>query len=65
MDARWAQPRAVRSCADRVPPIWTADVTTFQVTAVDSTGVGEGFVAGLLQGIVKDPPTLRDDQNRG
>jgi fructokinase len=37
-------------------------VGTFQVVAVDATGAGDGFVAGLLQGIVQDPSTLGDEQ---
>ena len=38
------------------------DADSFKVDAVDTTGAGDGFVAGLLQGILKDPATLQDPQ---
>jgi fructokinase len=34
------------------------DVAGFEVEAVDATGAGDAFAAGLLQGILKDPATL-------
>jgi fructokinase len=43
-------------------PDWSGNVGTFRVAAVDATGAGDGFVAGLLQGIVQDPSTLGDEQ---
>lgn len=43
---------------------YTADfqgaAESFKVEAVDATGAGDGFVAGLLQGILKRPETLND-----
>ena len=36
-------------------------VPSLPVTAVDTTGAGDGFVAGLLEGIVKDLDVLGDD----
>ena len=38
------------------------EADSFKVDAVDATGAGDGFVAGLLQGILKDPATLEDPQ---
>jgi len=44
---------------------FTADfsggVESFAVEAVDATGAGDGFVAGLLQGLLADPATFRDE----
>jgi fructokinase len=36
-------------------------VAGFGVDAVDTTGAGDGFVAGLLQGILTEPDMLRDE----
>ena len=36
-------------------------VAGFDVDAVDTTGAGDGFVAGLLQCILTQPDTLRDE----
>jgi fructokinase len=38
------------------------EADSFKVDAVDATGAGDGFVAGLLQGILKDSATLQDPQ---
>lgn len=35
-------------------------VPSFEVRAVDTTGAGDGFVAGLLAGLVADPDRLAD-----
>lgn len=35
---------------------------SFEVEAVDTNGAGDGFVAGLLQGILKQPDTLNNPQ---
>ncbi|MER2601557.1 MAG: PfkB family carbohydrate kinase, partial [Candidatus Competibacter phosphatis] len=31
------------------------------VEAVDATGAGDGFVAGLLQGLLADPSVVQDE----
>jgi fructokinase len=36
-------------------------VESFTVDAVDATGAGDGFVAGLLQGLLADPATFQDE----
>ena len=36
-------------------------VAGFSVDAVDTTGAGDGFVAGILQGLVRDPGIVRDE----
>jgi fructokinase len=36
------------------------EVAGFSVAAVDTTGAGDGFVAGLLHGLVRDPTALAD-----
>ena len=38
------------------------DVASFPVTAVDATGAGDAFVAGLLQGLLAAPGSLDDEQ---
>ena len=40
---------------------FTGAVESFTVEAVDATGAGDGFVAGLLQGLLADPATLQDE----
>ena len=42
-------------------PEFSGTVESFTVEAVDTTGAGDGFVAGLLQGLLTDPATLRDE----
>jgi fructokinase len=39
---------------------YQGEVESFNVKAVDTTGAGDGFVAGLLQGILKDPESLNN-----
>jgi fructokinase len=41
-----------------ITPGFEGEVDTFKVEAVDATGAGDGFVAGLLQGLLKNPETL-------
>lgn len=41
-------------------PRSSGEVASFEVDAVDTTGAGDGFVAGLLQGIVRNPAILDD-----
>jgi fructokinase len=36
-------------------------VPGFRVDAVDTTGAGDGFVAGILHGLVRNPAVLRDE----
>ena len=36
-------------------------VPTFSVESIDTTGAGDGFVAGILQGLVRDPAIVRDE----
>ncbi|HPE73350.1 MAG TPA: PfkB family carbohydrate kinase [Candidatus Competibacter sp.] len=42
-------------------PSFTGMVESFTVEAVDATGAGDGFVAGLLQGLLADPSTFQDE----
>lgn len=39
------------------------EVETFKIKAVDATGAGDGFVAGLLQGLLKNPEILNSRQS--
>ncbi|MGD2171766.1 MAG: PfkB family carbohydrate kinase [Gammaproteobacteria bacterium] len=41
-------------------PGGSGEVATFEVDAVDTTGAGDGFVAGLLRGIAMQPSALDD-----
>ncbi|MFZ1640930.1 MAG: PfkB family carbohydrate kinase [Candidatus Contendobacter sp.] len=42
-------------------PEFSGEVASFTVEAIDTTGAGDGFVAGLLQGLLTDPATFRDE----
>lgn len=42
-------------------PSFTGTAKTFTVEAVDATGAGDGFVAGLLQGVLSDPTVLTEE----
>ncbi|MCP5135135.1 MAG: fructokinase [Gammaproteobacteria bacterium] len=42
-------------------PHFTGEVESFTVEAVDATGAGDGFVAGLLQGALADPAIIQDE----
>jgi fructokinase len=42
-------------------PHFTGDVASFSVPAVDATGAGDGFMAGLLQGVLADPTVFQDE----
>jgi fructokinase len=42
-------------------PAFSGEVEGFAIKAVDATGAGDGFVAGLLQGLLADPATFRDE----
>ena len=46
-------------CAFFTPEL-AGSVASFNVAAVDATGAGDGFVAGLLQGLLTDPAALSD-----
>ena len=37
-----------------------ADVPTIKVAAVDTTGAGDGFMAGLISGLLADPEAAKD-----
>ena len=41
-------------------PTLTGEAASFKVSSVDTTGAGDGFVAGLLQGLIADPATIND-----
>lgn len=41
-------------------PEFRGSVDSFKVTALDATGAGDGFVAGLLQGLLKNPDTIKN-----
>ncbi|MFO1423362.1 MAG: PfkB family carbohydrate kinase [Candidatus Competibacteraceae bacterium] len=42
-------------------PEFSGEVASFAVEAVDATGAGDGFMAGLLQGLLADPGAFRDE----
>ena len=42
-------------------PNFSGEVASFTVEAVDATGAGDGFVAGLLQGLLADPSVVQDE----
>ena len=41
-------------------PEFQGSLGSFKVKAIDATGAGDGFVAGLLQGLLKNPDTIKD-----
>ncbi len=41
-------------------PKLSGTAKAFKIEAVDATGAGDGFVAGLLQGILKNPQVIND-----
>lgn len=42
-------------------PAFTGDVAGFDVQAVDATGAGDAFMAGLLKGLLGQPNALGDE----
>ena len=42
-------------------PAFRGEVAGFEVTAVDTTGAGDGFMAGLLSGLIKQPDAVGDE----
>jgi fructokinase len=52
--------RGRAGCVYFTPEI-SGEVESFAVEAVDATGAGDGFVAGLLQGLLAEPATLQDE----
>lgn len=44
-----------------VAPDVVGEVAGFRVAAIDATGAGDGFVAGLLSGLIADPGAPRDE----
>jgi fructokinase len=51
--------RGKRGCRYWTPGA-SGEVESFSVEAIDTTGAGDSFVAGLLQGIVRNPGVLDD-----
>jgi fructokinase len=45
-----------------VTPHLTGEVAGFAVEAVDTTGAGDGFVAGLLKGLLEHPRAIQDEE---
>jgi fructokinase len=41
---------------------FAGDVSGFSVRAVDTTGAGDGFVAGMLKGLLASPCAYQDEQ---
>lgn len=52
--------RGVKGCI-YLTPDFEGEVAGLPVKAVDATGAGDAFVAGLLQGIIADPKVLNDE----
>lgn len=52
--------RGRAGCAYHTPYSF-GEVEGFAVEAVDATGAGDGFTAGLLQGLLADPSVLQDE----
>ncbi len=50
-----------RSGCCYVTPGFSGQVAGFRVDAVDTTGAGDGFVAGLLKGLLQHPQADRDE----
>lgn len=50
-----------RSGCVYITPRFSGTVESFSVEAVDATGAGDGFVAGLLQGLLNDPALLESE----
>ena len=44
-----------------VTPRFSGEVAGFKVDTVDATGAGDGFVAGLLQGVLADPTVIEQE----
>ena len=53
--------RGLAGCVFFTPEL-TGSAASFSVAAVDATGAGDGFVAGLLQGVLTDPAALNDPE---
>lgn len=51
--------RGAAGCVYFTPQL-RGEVAGFTVTAVDATGAGDGFVAGILQGLLADPKVMQD-----
>lgn len=49
--------RGSKGCCFFTPELH-GEVDAFKIKAIDATGAGDGFVAGLLQGLLKNPETL-------
>jgi fructokinase len=44
-----------------ITPTFAGDVASFKVEPVDTTGAGDGFVAGLLKGLLDHPSAFGDE----
>lgn len=44
-------------------PEFQGSLDSFKVKAIDATGAGDGFVAGLLQGLLKNPDTIKNQNH--
>src|SRR3989337_4544571 len=44
-----------------VTPRYTGTVEGYEVQVVDTTGAGDGFVAGLLFGVLEDDGSMQDE----
>jgi fructokinase len=51
--------RGAQGCRWMTPTV-AEEVPSFEVKAIDTTGAGDAFMAGLLQGIVRTPGILED-----
>lgn len=51
--------RGARGCRSVTPNV-SSDVPGFEVESVDTTGAGDGFMAGLLKGLIDHPNAFAD-----
>ena len=58
--ASWSRSAAAAPARPGSPPRRQNDVATMKVAAVDTTGAGDGFMAGLIAGILAEPDAMAD-----